>query len=53
VRRLLKGKMPKNAFGQDRSGELLWMLLAVELWHKVFVDERGPVPCPETTATAS
>ena len=41
VKNLLKGEMPRTAFGQDRSGELLWMLLAVELWHRVFVDEHG------------
>jgi len=45
VRRLLRGNMPRKAIGQDRSGELLWMLLAVELWHKVFIDQRGLEPC--------
>lgn len=53
VRRLLKGKMPKNAFGQERTGELLWMLLAVELWHRVFVDQRGLEQCTATAASVS
>lgn len=53
VRRLLKGKMPRNAFGQDRSGELLWMLLAVELWHQVFVDGRGLEQCARMALKAS
>ena len=41
IRRLLKGQMPKNAIGQNRSGEMLWMMMAVELWHQVFIDQRG------------
>jgi asparagine synthase (glutamine-hydrolysing) len=24
--------------GKDRSGELLWMLLALELWHRIYVE---------------
>ena len=43
VRRLLNGQMPENAIGQNRSGEMLWMIMAVELWHQVFVDQRGLV----------
>lgn len=38
---LLAGKGPPFGFGQDRSGEALWMLLAIELWHRVFVDGEG------------
>ena len=45
IRRLLRGLMPKNSVGHNRSGELLWMLLAVELWHRVFVDQRGLERC--------
>lgn len=41
VETLLRGEMPRHSFGQNRSGELLWMLLAVELWHRVYVDRRG------------
>jgi asparagine synthase (glutamine-hydrolysing) len=39
---LLGGKAPENHVGQNRSGELLWMLLAIELWHRVFVDGERP-----------
>jgi asparagine synthase (glutamine-hydrolysing) len=39
---LLGGKGPANNIGQNRSGELLWMLLAVELWHRVYVDGERP-----------
>ncbi len=39
---LLAEEMPLGHFGRDRSGEYLWMLLAVELWHRVYVD--GEVP---------
>ncbi|MEZ4223579.1 MAG: asparagine synthase-related protein [Polyangiaceae bacterium] len=35
---LLSGSQPESHVGRDRSGELLWMLLAVELWHRVYVD---------------
>lgn len=35
---LLAGKPPEYGFGRNRCGELLWMLLAIELWHQVFVD---------------
>jgi asparagine synthase (glutamine-hydrolysing) len=38
VERLVAGKSPAHAVGRDRGGELLWMLLAIELWHRVFVD---------------
>lgn len=41
VRELLDGRGAPHGFGQDRSGELLWMLLAIELWHRVFVDGEG------------
>lgn len=41
VERLVAGKPPANAVGRDRGGELLWMLLAIELWHRVFVDGEG------------
>jgi asparagine synthase (glutamine-hydrolysing) len=41
VERLIAGKIPPTMVGRDRSGELLWMLLAIELWHRVFVDRRG------------
>ncbi|CAN5355931.1 asparagine synthase (glutamine-hydrolyzing) [soil metagenome] len=39
---LLAGKGPEHAIGQYRGGELLWMLLAVELWHRVYVDGDRP-----------
>jgi asparagine synthase (glutamine-hydrolysing) len=39
--RLLEGEPPPNGIGRDRTGELLWMLLAIELWHRVFVDGGG------------
>jgi asparagine synthase (glutamine-hydrolysing) len=42
VENLLGGKGPENNIGQNRSGELLWMLLAVELWHRVYVDGERP-----------
>lgn len=38
VERLLRGDGPPNTIGRDRSGELLWMLVVIELWHQVFVD---------------
>jgi asparagine synthase (glutamine-hydrolysing) len=38
---LLEGKGPAHYVGQDRTGELLWMILAIELWHRVFVDGEG------------
>ncbi|MBL8945400.1 MAG: hypothetical protein JNK45_19705 [Myxococcales bacterium] len=41
VERLVAGKPPAHAVGRDRGGELLWMLLAIELWHRVFVDGEG------------
>ncbi|MFO0632033.1 MAG: asparagine synthase-related protein [Nannocystaceae bacterium] len=43
VERLTTGKPPATMVGRDRTGELLWMLLAIELWHRVFVDGEG---CP-------
>lgn len=42
VEGLLRRKPPSYAFGRDRTGELLWMLLAVELWHRVYVDGERP-----------
>ncbi len=39
---LLAGKGPEHALGQYRGGELLWMLLAVELWHRVYCDGERP-----------
>lgn len=40
---LLDDKPMPHALGRDRTGEMLWMLLAVELWHRVFVDgEASP-----------
>lgn len=41
VERLLEGEPPPHGVGRDRTGELLWMLLAIELWHRVFVDGGG------------
>jgi asparagine synthase (glutamine-hydrolysing) len=41
VRDLLEGRGPSYYVGQDRTGELLWMLLAIEIWHRVFVDGEG------------
>jgi asparagine synthase (glutamine-hydrolysing) len=35
---LAGGNRPETDIGQNRMGELLWMLLAVELWHRVYVD---------------
>lgn len=35
---LFEGDGPPARYGRDRTGELLWMLLAIELWHRVFVD---------------
>ena len=43
VETLLAGDLPAGHLGRDRSGELLWMLLAIELWHRVFID--GERPC--------
>ena len=53
IRRLLRGQMPENSVGQYRSGEMLWMLLAVELWHNVFVDERGIQQCATAMAQSN
>jgi len=38
VERLLRGDGPPNTIGKDQSGELLCMLVMIELWHQVFVD---------------
>jgi asparagine synthase (glutamine-hydrolysing) len=35
---LLEQRGPRTQIGQPRHGELLWMLLAVEVWHRVFID---------------
>ena len=42
VEELLQGRGVPYAVGRDRSGELLWMLVAIELWHRVFVDGDRP-----------
>ncbi len=42
VDRLLHGELPVGHLGRDRSGELLWMMLAIEIWHRVFVDGERP-----------
>ncbi len=39
---LLAGGGPPERYGRVRSGEMLWMLLAIELWHRVFVDQEHP-----------
>jgi asparagine synthase (glutamine-hydrolysing) len=43
VQQLLRGQDLTGAIGQDRSGEHLWMLLAIEIWHRVYVDRGGHV----------
>ncbi len=42
VDNLLAGELPLGHIGRDRTGELLWMILAVELWHRVYVDGAHP-----------
>jgi asparagine synthase (glutamine-hydrolysing) len=42
VDNLLHGELPLGHLGRDRTGELLWMILAVELWHRVYVDGEHP-----------
>jgi asparagine synthase (glutamine-hydrolysing) len=39
---LLAGGVPDGHVGRDRTGELTWMLLALEIWHRVFVDGERP-----------
>jgi asparagine synthase (glutamine-hydrolysing) len=39
---LLEGDGPPDRYGRDRSGEMLWMLLAIEIWHRVFVEGDRP-----------
>jgi asparagine synthase (glutamine-hydrolysing) len=39
---LIDGEGPPDRFGRDRSGEMLWMLLAIELWHRVFLEGDRP-----------
>jgi asparagine synthase (glutamine-hydrolysing) len=39
---LLDGDGPPDRFGRDRTGEMLWMLLAIELWHRVFLEGDRP-----------
>jgi asparagine synthase (glutamine-hydrolysing) len=41
VERLLRGDGLPDTFGEDRTGQLAWMLIAIELWHRVFVDGEG------------
>ncbi len=38
VEQLFTGELPRWTFGRNRTGEILWMLLAVEQWHRIFVD---------------
>ena len=38
VEALFTGSLPHRTFGRNRTGEILWMLLAVEQWHRLFVD---------------
>lgn len=42
VDNLIAGKGGESSVGQNRSGELLWMLLAIELWHRVYIDGERP-----------
>ncbi len=35
---LLSGRMSEHSFGRNRFGERLWMLIAIELWHQIYVD---------------
>ena len=35
---LLDEDGPPEQYGRERTGELLWMLLAIELWHQVFTE---------------
>lgn len=42
VDQLFDGDGPPDRFGRDRTGEMLWMLLAIELWHRVFVEGDRP-----------
>jgi asparagine synthase (glutamine-hydrolysing) len=39
---LLDGDGPPDRFSRDRTGEMLWMLLAIELWHRVFLEGDRP-----------
>jgi asparagine synthase (glutamine-hydrolysing) len=39
---LLDGDGPPDRFSRDRTGEMLWMLLAIELWHRVFLEGERP-----------
>ena len=38
VQSLFTGELPAKMYGRNRTGEILWMLLAVEQWHRIFVD---------------
>ncbi len=42
VDQLFEGDGPPDRFGRDRTGEVLWMLLAIELWHRVFLEGDRP-----------
>lgn len=39
---LFDGDGPPDRFSRDRTGELLWMLLAIELWHRVYLEGERP-----------
>jgi asparagine synthase (glutamine-hydrolysing) len=39
---LFDGDGPPDRFSRDRTGEMLWMLLAIELWHRVFLEGDRP-----------
>ena len=41
VKTILQGQMPPTAIGQNRSGELAWMLLILELWFQLFIDNQA------------
>lgn len=42
VDQLLDGDGAPDRFSRDRTGEMLWMLLAIELWHRVFLEGERP-----------
>jgi asparagine synthase (glutamine-hydrolysing) len=39
---LLEGRGPGLHVGKDRSGELLWMFVAIELWHRLYLEGERP-----------
>ena len=51
VKVLLSGVRIPRSLGADRSGELLWMLLAVELWHRVFAEGERPSVAADSGAS--